>query len=143
MACPFVADAQRGVTMQASGFIALLLGILGSRIVNERAYQKLDSNEKLRLMDGFSNVRAYSIVPLLVLMAVFWLLMTQTQLSRFVVTMGYFGALVLYIAIRTILNRRKLIELAMPASYRQSFMIAQVISLVGLAWFFFTIFFGQ
>ncbi len=129
--------------MQASGFIALFVAILGSRFVNERAYQKLTSDEKLRLMDGFSNVRAYSMVPLLVLMGLFWLLMTQTQLTRLVITMGYFGALVLYIAVRSILNRRKLIALAMPEAYRRSFTIAQIISLVGLAWFFFTIFFAN
>ncbi|MCM2370401.1 hypothetical protein NB063_07160 [Rhodopirellula sp. ICT_H3.1] len=124
--------------MQASGFIAILVAIVLSRFISERGYRELNSDEKLRLMDGFSSTRMYSMVPLLMLVAVFWFLTTQTDLSREVVGTAYFGLLIAYIVLRTVLNQRKLAALEMPTAYRRSFMAAQAISLVGVAWFFFT-----
>jgi len=55
--------------MQMSGFVVLLAAIVVSRIVNERGYSKLDSDAKLRLIDGFSKTRSYSMLPLLMLVA--------------------------------------------------------------------------
>jgi hypothetical protein len=127
--------------MQISGFVALFVSMIVSRILNERAYQKLGSDEKLRLMDGFSKSRAYSLVPLLVLIAAFWVLLTQTGLDRQLISIGYFAALIVYVLVRSVMNQRKLISLGMPAEYRQMFTLAQVLSFVGLAWFFFATFF--
>lgn len=126
--------------MQISGFIVLLAAIVISRIISERGYRALNSDQKLRLMDGFSSTRMYSLVPLLVLIAGFWYLTTKTEINKQLVTTAYFGLLILYVVVRTILNQRKLLSLEMPPEYRRMFMIAQAVSLVGVAWFFFTIF---
>lgn len=125
--------------MQISGFIALLAAIIVSRFISERGYRNLNPDQKLRLMDGFSSTRAYSMVPLLVLIAGFWYLTTKTEIDKQLVTTAYFGLLIVYIVLRTILNQRKLLSLGMPPEYRRMFMIAQAVSLVGVAWFFFTI----
>lgn len=126
--------------MQFSGFIALLVAIVISRFINERGYRTLEPDQKLRLMDGFSATRMYSMVPLLVLVAAFWFLVTKTDVNKQMVTTAYFGLLAIYVVVRTILNQKKLTTLEMPQQYRRSFMIAQAISLVGFAWFFYTIF---
>ena len=52
--------------MQLSGFVVLLIAVVVGRLLNERAYRTLDSEEKLRLMDGFSKTRAYSMLLLLI-----------------------------------------------------------------------------
>ena len=126
--------------MQFSGFIALLVAIVISRFINERGYRTLEPDQKLRLMDGFSAIRMYSMVPLLVLVAAFWFLVTKTDVNKQMVTTAYFGLLAIYVVVRTILNQKKLTTLEMPQQYCRSFMIAQAISLVGFAWFFYTIF---
>lgn len=126
--------------MQISGFIALLAAIGVSRFISERGYRGLDSEQKLRLMDGFSSTRMYSMIPLLVLVAGFWYLTAETEISKQLVTTAYFGLLIVYVVARTILNQRKLLSLEMPPEYRRTFMIAQAVSLVGVAWFFFTVF---
>ena len=126
--------------MQFSGFIALLVAIVISRFINERGYRTLGPDEKLRLMDGFSATRMYSMVPLLALVAAFWFLVTKTEVNKQVVTIAYFGLLAIYVVVRTILNQKKLTTLEMPQQYRRSFMIAQAISFVGVAWFFYTVF---
>lgn len=53
--------------MEMSGFVALLAAIVASRFINESGYRKLEPEQKLRLMDGFSRTRAYSMIPLLTL----------------------------------------------------------------------------
>ncbi|MGB7343703.1 MAG: hypothetical protein WBD20_05800 [Pirellulaceae bacterium] len=126
--------------MQASGFIALIAAIIVSRFISERAYRELDSDQKLRLMDGFSSTRMYSMIPLLVLVGAFWYLMTKTDINKSTITFAYFGLLIVYVVVRTILNQCKLVMLEMPARYQRTFMIAQAVSLVGVAWFFYTMF---
>ena len=126
--------------MQMSGFVVLLAAIVASRMISERGYRALDSDEKLRLMDGFSKTRSYSMIPLLILIAAYWYLMTQTSMDKSILNVAYFGLLIIYVVVRSILNQAKLTQLEMPAGYRRMFSIAQVVSFSGVAWFFFAIF---
>ena len=93
--------------MQISGFIVLLTGIILSRTINERGYRKLNAEQKIRLMDGFSTTRAYSMIPLLLLIAAFWFLNSETNIDKQILTAGYFGLLLVYIIARVVLNQRK------------------------------------
>ncbi len=47
--------------MFISGVFVLFAAIVIGRVIHERAFRALDSEAKLRLMDGFSRSRAYSI----------------------------------------------------------------------------------
>lgn len=127
--------------MQMSGFVALLGAIVASRLISERGYRKLDSEQKVRLMDGFSSARAYSMIPLLALIAAFWFLSSQTNVDKQHLAIGYFGLLIVYVIVRAILNQRKLAQLDLPADYNRTFTIAQIVSFLGIAWFFFTMFY--
>ena len=104
--------------MQMSGFVVLLAAIVASRMISERGYRALDSDEKLRLMDGFSKTRSYSMIPLLILIAAYWYLMTQTSMDKSIVNVAYFGLLIIYVVVRSILNQAKLTQLEMPAGYQ-------------------------
>jgi hypothetical protein len=126
--------------MEMSGFVALLAAIIVSRIINERGYRLLSADEKLRLMDGFSRTRAYALIPLAILIGAFYFLATSTALNSDALAIGYFVSLIGYIIVRAALNQRKLTTLQMPISYRKYFMTAQAISMLGVAWFFYTIF---
>ena len=105
--------------MQASGFIALIAAIIVSRFISERAYRELDSDQKLRLMDGFSSTRMYSMIPLLVLVAAFWYLTTKTEINKSLIAAAYFGLLIVYVVVRTILNQRKLVVLGYPGIFQK------------------------
>lgn len=115
----------------------LLLTMIFSRIINERGYKLLSSEEKLRLMDGFSKIRAYAMIPLFALIAIYLLLMKKTDLDKGDLFTIYMGLLILFIIIRTVLNHRKLVSLNLPAGYRRYFMTSQIVSLLGAAWFLF------
>lgn len=123
--------------MEISGYIALLLAFLVGRIANERGLHYLNDKEKVRLLDGFSKARSYGTLPVLVLVAIYFLLLSQTHLSRSVLTICYFVFLIGIIVARTILSHKKFKMLEIPTSYQKCFLIGQLISLAGLAWFFY------
>ena len=129
--------------MQLSGFVVLLIAVVVGRLLNERAYRTLDSEEKLRLMDGFSKTRAYSMLPLLLLIGGYWYLMTQTPLDRLTLNVVYFVLLIIYVVARSVWNQMKLVQLEMPSNYQRKFTITQVVSLLGVAWFFYAMFSGM
>jgi hypothetical protein len=124
--------------MAISGYVALLAGIIVSRIINERGYRTLSADEKVRLMDGFSGQRAYSLIPLVILIAVYYFL-SRSAINQTVLAGCYFGLLAIYVVTLTILNHRKMKALAMPNTYRTYFAISQAASMLGIAWFFFTL----
>jgi hypothetical protein len=126
--------------MEISGYIALIAAIIVSRIINERGYRVLSDEEKVRLMDGFSKTRAYSLIPLLILIGGYYFLMTKTDLHKGVISIGYFGLLIAFVIIRSIMNHKKMKTLGLPDSYRRMFTISQVVSLIGVAWFFYALF---
>ena len=80
--------------MEISGFVVLLATVVIGRFLNEAAYKKLDSDQKIRLMDGFSRTRAYSMIPLLVLVGAYWFLITRTDVDRNLVSFAYFALLI-------------------------------------------------
>jgi hypothetical protein len=126
--------------MEISGYISLFAAMIVSRIINERGYRVLSDEEKVRLMDGFSKSRAYSFIPLLVLIGGYWLLTTKTDLDRKMLSTAYFGLLIAFVVVKNFWDQRKLTALNLPAAYRRYFTIAQVVSLIGVTWFFYTIF---
>jgi hypothetical protein len=126
--------------MEISGYLALLVAIVISRFINEKGYRVLKDDEKLRLMDGFSKTRAYSMIPVLILIGGYYLLMTKSSLDRRLITVIYFSLLIAFVLLRSIMNQKKMKSLNLPAEYRKCFTISQIISLIGVAWFFFAVF---
>lgn len=122
-----------------SGFIALFIAIIVSRIINEKAFKLLTDEEKLRLMDGFSKSRAYSIIPLLILVGIYFYLVTKISLDSGPITIIYFGMLIVYVVVRVTLTVKKLNQLNMPANYRKLLTVSQAVSLLGFAWLFYSL----
>lgn len=108
-----------------------------SRIINERGMRRLTPEQKLRLLDGFSAARAYSLIPLLVLVGAFWLLSSRPEVNKQYLAIGYFSLLILFVITRVFLNQRKMGQLDLPQDYRRLFSLSQVVSCLGVAWFFF------
>ena len=129
--------------MQMSGFVVFFVAIVVSRIISERGYRTLDSEEKVRLMDGFSKIRSYALIPVLVLVGGYWFLMTQTSVNKQSLSVVYFGLMIVYLIVRCVVNHVKLTQLDLPNDYRRMFTIAQVVSMLGIGWFFFALFSGM
>ena len=106
----------------------------------ERGYRTLNDEEKIRLMDGFSKTRAYAMIPVVVLIGAYYLLATKTNIDKEILSIVYFSLLALFVIIRSVLSHKKLTKMKLPRSYNNPYTLAQVVSLLGVAWFFYTIF---
>lgn len=115
----------------------MLASVVASRIISERGLRQLSAGQKVRLIDGFSATRAYSMIPVLALIGAYWLLSTRTRIDKQVLTIGYFSLLAVFVVVRVALNQRKLGQLDLPEAYRRTFSLAQVVSCLGVRWFFY------
>ncbi|MGK7928117.1 MAG: hypothetical protein AB4290_23225, partial [Spirulina sp.] len=103
--------------------------------LNELAYRKLNAEEKIRLMDGFSALRMFYMIPLFILFGIYFLLITFTNLSLQYLAYGYFIFYILIVFFLAFLSQKTLSKLGLPSNYRWMFTVAQIISLIGIAWF--------
>ncbi|MFM7564668.1 MAG: hypothetical protein ACKO81_16770, partial [Planctomycetota bacterium] len=68
--------------MQESGLIALVVSIFAARMIGDGGFRKLDNEQKLRLIDGFSTPRLYSAIATVLLLVLFWYLISQRTLDQ-------------------------------------------------------------
>ena len=95
--------------------------VLTSRIVAERALRKLSPDEKVRLMDAFSAMRAYSFVPVILIVLVGIGLPTLFPDGPWWLSLSGLGACLVYIAALHYFEVRKIAALALPGSYTSTF----------------------
>ena len=119
-----------------TAFILFLVAVVVSRIISRQALKELSSEEKAALLDAFSGMQAYSLVPLIVLLALYFGLFQFTSVSVFAITVGYFALLVAYAIWSYWFTRRKLATLDLPDSYLRKHGMARTIQYVGLGVFF-------
>ena len=51
------------------GLMGLFAGIYAGRVIMERALRLLTAEDKLKLIDGFTNLRVFESIPLLLVLA--------------------------------------------------------------------------
>jgi len=98
-------------------FIIILLPVLISRFLLEKALKNLDPEMKVKLLDAFSNQRKYSgLIMLPLLVGYFLLLRFLPQYS--LITITVFGiSFIFYFVISRVLNYRKVVKLGLPEEY--------------------------
>lgn len=129
--------------MQSYSIFVFLIAVVISRIVAEKGYRKLSDEEKLRLMNGFSKNRMYSLLIFVLMAGGMMYMLKQTSLDRGVAMGVYLLVIAVYILVSMVINLRKVKSLEMPAVYRKSYAISQVVSLAGLAVFFYGMMLGK
>src|SRR5690606_29626403 len=127
--------------MEVSGYVVLLGSVVVARILNERGYRQLNDAQKLRLMNGFSAMRTYSLIPLLLLIGALCGLSSLPKVEWNLLAIGYFGGHITYIVVLAVYNHRRMLSLEMPENYRRTFTLSRIISFGGFAWFFFAFLF--
>ena len=114
------------------GLIAILIGIIVSRYISEKGYATLSDAEKTRLMDGFSQHRKVSLIPLALFVVIYLgAVRLFPQLHRDL-THILLGGTVVYMTSVSVWMKRKLGTLELPASYIRTFLWARGISFVGV-----------
>nr|WP_294859735.1 hypothetical protein [uncultured Fluviicola sp.] len=119
-----------------TGLFSMLFVLLISRILSERAMKKLDQNQKVALLDLFSNRRIYNYVILIGIIGLFFACSKFELISSAFNIVIYVILLTLYIFINTLLSYRKLKDYDFPDFYIRTYLFTSSLRIVGLVVFF-------
>ncbi len=114
-------------------FAVLAVGIIASRVISERAFRKLDDAAKIRVMNEFSGMRIWSVIPVVAILLVAvggetWF----PGISPLMVFGIYLVGLIAYFTAMHILVRKKMIRAGAPEEYISTFMKSRWISYLSL-----------
>lgn len=113
--------------------IAIFLGcVLISRIMGERALRQLSPDEKVRLLDAFSTLRAYSFVPLIVIVLAAIGLPKLFPNGPWWLSILVLSACGIYVVALHVFEVRKIGKLGLPQSYTHRHFSSRYISYVGI-----------
>jgi hypothetical protein len=116
------------------GLVILLVTAVISRIVSERAYKLLSQDEKARLMDAYSGMRAYCLLPLAAIIGAYVLASSRWPNYEGLLTSLYLAALVAYIAISQVFVYRTLGGLGVTNRWFHGLFVAsRVVLYLGIA----------
>jgi len=118
------------------GLFSMLLIILIARILSERAMKKLTQDQKVDLLDLFSNRRIYNYVILIGIIGLFVACSKLELISPALNIVIYIVLLTLYIFINTFLSYRKLKDYDFPDFYIGTYLFTSSLRIVGLVVFF-------
>jgi uncharacterized membrane protein len=114
-------------------FLILIVAIVASRIVSERALKQLSTEEKGTLLDSFSSYRLYNTVVILGLVVAYIAATSYFPRSYSTLTLIF---IILFFTISgtvSVLSYQKLKNLTMPSGYIRSFLISLAIQYAGVA----------
>jgi hypothetical protein len=109
-------------------FVVLAVGVVLSRVISERAFRRLDDQMKIAIMNEFSGMRIWNIVPVLAIV-IFMVAGNAFYAGHELLVFGLFVvALVAYFIITHRMIRKKMVKVQAPESYLRKFMAARWIS---------------
>lgn len=113
----------------------LLIPVVISRLIMEKAMEKLEGEMKLKLLDAFSRQRKYRLYFIVPIILVYFLALKYFSEQAVIIVVTVAIIYMAYFLIRSVLNYKKLSFLAVPDSYRKAFLIASITVLVGFTGF--------
>ncbi len=114
-------------------FLILIVSVVVSRIVSERALKQLSTEEKGTLLESFSSYRLYNTVVILGLVVAYIAATNYYPRSYSTLTLIF---IILFFTISgtvSVLSYQKLRNLNMPSGYIKSFLISLTIQYAGVA----------
>jgi hypothetical protein len=122
------------------GIGVFLVTMIVGRILNEKAMKLLSVEEKLNLIDAFSSMRAYSLIPIVFIIGGYWLLVKYSEIGDQILSIAYFGSLIMYLAVIHIYSYKVLFKFNYPERFIQAYTVFRVVSFVGIGILFYSIF---
>ena len=117
------------------GLIVLVAAVIVARSVGERAQGTLTNTQKLQVGEQLATLRKVQLVPLLLLLVVYFLLVKLTVIPSEILYWATLVTLAAYVIALNIFVFRRLKRLQLPAEYFRLLVASRSIQLVGLAVF--------
>lgn len=113
--------------------VFIFLGcVIVSRILNERALRQLSPDQKVRLLDGFASIRAYSFVPIVLIAMIAFGLPEMFPDGPWWLSWLGLGAFLVYAVVMHFMVARKLYSLDLPECYTRQVLLCRHIHHMGL-----------
>lgn len=112
--------------------LVLIVSVIASRIVSERALKQLGNDEKGRLLDSFSGYRLYNTIVILGLLVAYFAATNYFPQSFSMLTLIFIILFFTASATISVLSYKKLKALDMPESYIKSFLVSMTIQYAGV-----------
>ncbi len=107
-----------------------LIAILISRVLAEKALRSLSSEEKVRLIDAFSGMRAFNLIPIVCIFGAYYYALHQTSISYNTINILYLVVLFLFLVVNFMTTQSKLKSLELPISYLKFFGLSRTIQYI-------------
>lgn len=121
------------------GFLVFVLSIILSRLLHEKGFAILDDAQKRVLMRELSASRIFAFLPVIILVAAYYVLMYFLKSYSNLWVVGYMLLMFSYILVLNILRYKKLKRVELPAAYIFKHLIARTVQLLGLAFFLYIV----
>ena len=116
-------------------FIVLLVFILASRFINDRANRKLEPQKKADLVDIVSKNRIYSYVAIALIVLLYFVSIKFEIFSNYMIWVGYIILVLGLLILNGVRYYKKLKKNDFPDTYLKSFALSTVIRLIGFVVF--------
>ncbi len=120
----------------AIGLIVFVVAYILGRIISERALNTLSESDKVKLLDGFSRYRIFSLIGVVALVVLHYILRDSMPNNYFASLPAFVGFLVLYLLASSVYAFRKLRSIEMPDVYINRFLLSTLVQYVGIFVFF-------
>ena len=117
-------------------FIFLIVAIVISRVIMERALRQLSADEKARLLDSFSGYRTWNLAAVLLLAVLYFAGMRYLPEWRLTWDLLFLASFLTAILAVSVFSYRKLKTLNLPTGYIRSYLFSLGIQYVGVAFVF-------
>ena len=117
-------------------FMVLLVSIFLARVINERSYKTISTEQKARLIDLFSRSRIVGFAIIIVLIAFLFLVPRWGVLSITATLTVYIASLLIYFAAFTVYSFRVLRRNGYERPFIRLYSLSVIVRFAGLAVFF-------
>lgn len=119
--------------------IIFLVLIVVSRYFSEKGLKSLTDEQKSALIDEFSKMRIFVLIPIITLVGLYFLILKYFRQHYFIATIVYFVAIIAYLIGNNIFIYFKLKKLDLSDEYRKQYIIAQSLRYIGIVIFLFVL----
>ena len=129
-------DAAMFSPLMIAGFSLLVIGLFSSRLMIERAFRLLSSEEKLKLLDAFTTLRMFGALPFAFLALCFFAIPYFPQSTFWFAYLCACALFAAYLVTTHYIVRRKMRALGINAAYRKAYRNACWLTYGGFVAFF-------
>ncbi|MBN1499422.1 MAG: hypothetical protein JW982_04675 [Spirochaetes bacterium] len=120
------------MSLDLIGILILFAAVILSRMISERANRYISNDEKIKFVDSFSNIRKYSLIPLAIILVLFFITYRYLQKYQAVMLVIYFSLLISYVVILNLWIYFRLKKIEINRMYLRQYLISRAIPLVGI-----------